>query len=228
MLISLHTNISQYRILEILPPTTQNIIISFEDGLDYILSHFEEPIWPRTIFTNTIGKQVLVFNKEEAITIFKQANLQDCRINAYPHYTEFDGINRQPPNFIFIDIDRATFDTDRKFELAVNKTCDTIKEILGGGYPTKLWTGNGIHIYQPVQGVILENESAFSKFDFPSQRFLKFAAKHLSNGKSDSENNPAFRSCLVRIPGTHNFKCVQKNNDIADSTTEVKIIQKWD
>jgi hypothetical protein len=137
-------------------------------------------------------------------------------------------INRQLPNFIFIDIDRATFDTDRKFELAINKTCDTIKETLGNGYPTSYPTGHGIYIYQPVQGVILENESVFSEFDFPSQRLLEFAAKHLSNNKSDSENNPAFRSCLVRIPGTHNFKCVKKNNGIADSTTEVITIQNWD
>jgi len=97
-----------------------------------------------------------------------------------------------------------------------------------GWVSTVLSTGNGVHIYQPAQRVILELENIFSKFDFPSQRFLRFAAKHLSNNKSDPANTPAFRSCLVRIPGSHNFKCVQKNNGIADSTTEVKIIQKWD
>jgi hypothetical protein len=35
---------------EIFPPTTQNIL-SIEEGLDFIISHFEEPVWHRTIFT---------------------------------------------------------------------------------------------------------------------------------------------------------------------------------
>jgi hypothetical protein len=33
---------------------------------------------------------------------------------------------------------------------------------------------------------------------------------------------------MIRIPGSHNFKLVQKNNDIVDESTKVKIIQKWD
>jgi hypothetical protein len=33
---------------------------TIEEGLDFILSHFEEPIWPRTIFTKTLGKQYTV------------------------------------------------------------------------------------------------------------------------------------------------------------------------
>ena len=78
------------------------------EGLDCILTHFEIPRWPRRISTKlTEGKQVLVYNKEEAYARFKQVNFLDCRINAYPAYTEYEGINRQPPNFIFVDIDRT-------------------------------------------------------------------------------------------------------------------------
>jgi hypothetical protein len=34
---------------------------------------------------------------------------------------------------------------------------------------------------------------------------------------------------MIRIPGSHNFKLVQKNNGgVADSSTKVKIIQRWD
>src|ERR687886_2238921 len=41
-------------------------------------------IWPRTISTKaTEGKQILVYNKEEALARFKQSNYLDCRINAY-------------------------------------------------------------------------------------------------------------------------------------------------
>jgi hypothetical protein len=33
---------------------------------------------------------------------------------------------------------------------------------------------------------------------------------------------------MVRIPGSHNGKCVQRNNGIMNELSEVKIIQKWD
>jgi hypothetical protein len=70
-----------------------------------MLSHFDEPIWPRTISTHTTeGRQILVYSKEEAVARYKQASLLDCRINAYPDYTEYRGINRQAPNFVFLDL----------------------------------------------------------------------------------------------------------------------------
>ena len=57
-------------------PSTNDSVVS--EGLDFILSHFEEPIWPRTIFTYTLGRQLLVYNKQEALARFKQANFIDC------------------------------------------------------------------------------------------------------------------------------------------------------
>jgi hypothetical protein len=101
--------------------------IKIEQGLDFILGQFEEPIWPRTIFTKTIGKQYTVYSKEEAVARFKQSNLMDCRINAYPDYTAYHGINRQPSNFIFIDIDRSLFTTEQEFWAAVEQTSKNIE-----------------------------------------------------------------------------------------------------
>jgi hypothetical protein len=203
---------------EIFPLTTQNI--SIEQGLGFILSHFEEPVWPRTIFTKTLGKQITVYSREKAIARFKQSNLLDCRINAYPDYTAYNGINRHPPNFIFIDIDRSLFTTDNEFWGAVKETCKNIEHTLGSK-PTLLWSGNGVHICQPVESIVLEQESKFAQFDHPSQTFLRFAAQFLSDHKSDSNNNPAFKSCLLRIPGSYNSKYIEQNK-------EVKIIRRWD
>jgi hypothetical protein len=143
----------------------------------------------------------------------------DCRINAYPDYTEFKGINRQPPNFVFIDIDRCLFRTDQELWEAVEQTRKNIEKTLGGK-PSVLWRGNGVHMCQPVEAIVLEQESKFVQFDQPSQTFLKFAAQFLSNHKSDTNNNPAFKSCLLRIPSSYNSKYAQQNN-------EVKIIQRW-
>ena len=84
-----------------------------------------------------------------------------------------------------------------------------------------LWTGNGVHICQPVEAMVLEQESLFAEFDQPSQTFLKFAAQFLSDHKSDRNNNPAFKSCLLRIPGSINSKYIEQSK-------QVKIIQRWD
>jgi hypothetical protein len=71
--------------------------------------------------------------------------------------------------------------------------------------PSVLWSGKGIHICQPVEAIVLEQESMFTQFDQPSQTLMSFAAQFLSNYKSDTNNNPAFKSCLLRIAGSYNM-----------------------
>ena len=139
---------------------------SIEEGVDFILSHLGEPVWPRTTFTKTLGKQYTVYSREEALARFKQSNLLDCRINAYSDYIPYRGINRQAPDFIFIDIDRSMFRTDKEFWIAVEDSCKTIEQTLEGK-PTVLWSGNGVHIYQPMQAIVLEKESIFAQFEQP-------------------------------------------------------------
>jgi hypothetical protein len=54
------------------------------------------------------------------------------------------------------------------------KECKTLNKL--GGKPSAQWSGNGVHIHQPLQAMILEQESKFAQFDQPSHTFLKFAA----------------------------------------------------
>jgi non-catalytic primase subunit PriX-like protein len=98
-----------------------------------------------------------------------------------------------------------------------------IKEKLTGGKPTVAWSGNGYHIYQPVEATVLEQEEVFNKFDQPSRKFLKFAEQYLSNYKSDPSHNPSFKSCMIRIPGSHNSKHIQEEN----GSSEVRILERW-
>jgi hypothetical protein len=37
-----------------------------QDGLDFILNHLQDPLFPRKIMTKQLGYQVEVFDKEEA------------------------------------------------------------------------------------------------------------------------------------------------------------------
>src|ERR671933_2701020 len=80
-----------------------------QDGLDFILNHFQEPLFPRKIMTKQLGYQIEVFNKQEALEHFKTSNYEDCRINAYPSFTEYHGINRSPISFLMVDLDLKDF-----------------------------------------------------------------------------------------------------------------------
>jgi hypothetical protein len=109
-----------------LPPIVHRKV---EDGLDFILNHLQEPLFPRKVMTKDIGYQVEVFNKEEALRYFKSSDYKDCRINAYPPYTEYRRINRTPVSFLMADLDLEDFGREsvsKKTEFflgkALNKT----------------------------------------------------------------------------------------------------------
>jgi hypothetical protein len=193
-----------------------------EHNLSFMLSHFQEPLFPRNIMTKALGYQKEVFSLNEVLEYFKASNYEDCRINAYPSFTKYDGINRTAPSFLMIDIDLKDFASKDKLERALNRILKKIKTSIRG-HPTMLWTGNGYHIYQPVAGFILEQEEIFAKFIDPNgkdltTKLMQFAEEFLTNKKGDRQHRPSINSCLVRIPGTINSKCGQA----------VKVVQRWD
>jgi hypothetical protein len=206
---------------------SSNSILSH--GLRFILSHFDGNIFPRTISTfKTQNKQIEVFEERNALNLYQYSKWIDCKINAYPSYTEWNGINRQAPSFLFIDLDKRAFKDVRAHTFALKKTLKNLKEKLGGAHPTLLWSGNGYHVYQPIDAIVLEQFDIFSEFDNPSRTFLKFAEQYFSNGRSDPSHTPTFKSCMIRIPGSHNSKRISENEGQMDSSTEIKIIQEWD
>jgi len=116
---------------------------------------------------------------------------------------------------------------EKLLEKALIKALAKIKESIVGN-PTVLWTGNGYHIYQPVDGFILEEYETFYEFtkhldkDLTSM-FIQFAEEYFTYYTADHLHNPTVKSCLLRIPGSLNSKCISKEHD-----PEVKIIEEWD
>jgi len=210
-------------------------ISALQWGLDYLLGHSAPLIWPRTISTYaTQGKQILVYSQDQALAWFRQARLLDCRINAYPSYTEWKGLNRQAPNFLFVDLDLSGFKSQDALNRALKKTLKSIKEKFGDNIsPTVLWTGNGYHIYLPVTAFILELESVFAEFDEPSKQFILWTEQFLSSNKADPchSSSLSFKNCIVRVPGSFNSKLVElnENGEIVKipESAEVKIMQEW-
>ena len=194
---------------------------SVEQGLDFILGHFDSEgfIWPRTISTRTTqGRQILIYNKEEAHARFKQANYLDCRISAYPS-TKYTRHLKQKPNFLFIDLDSQAFDLNKE----LNQTLANIKLKFENNdtEPTVVWSGKGYHIYLPISALILEDESLFEDIEVydPSRKFLQWSEQHLSNNKADPCHSMgvSFNNCMLRVPGSMNSK-VNK---------QVTIVQSW-
>jgi Primase X len=207
------------------------------DGLKFVLTHCITSecgsIFPRKIYTHNLGCQHEVYDINEAMQYFEESHYLDCRVRAYPDQpalTKYFGLeNGISPSVLMIDIDKSQFATDRAHKTALSKTLTNIKEMLGGAHPTVMWTGNGYHVIQPIEAVVLEEIKDFNEFVQPSMNILRFAEWKLSNSKMDPQHNRtvSFGNCLLRIPGSHNSKCVAANGGIEDEKTEVRIIQKW-
>ena len=194
-----------------------------KENLESILNHLSHPLFPRTIMTRALGHQKEVSNADEALTYFKSSNYQDCRINAYPAFTDYQGINFTAPSFIIIDLDLKYFESQEKLDKTLRKTLNKVNKVFHGAQPTVLWTGGGYHIYQPIPGFVLEEIDRFACYIDPNKkdltsRFMQFTEQFFTNKKSDPQHRPSVKSCLIRIPGTINSRYNQ----------EVTVVQKWD
>jgi hypothetical protein len=217
----------------------EKFLMNIQENTDFILSHFESKLlFPRKMMTNKFNYQFTVYSKDQIIQKCIESDFIDCRINAYPEYTEYKGIVRQAPNFIFIDLDLANFEMDKKkLEFRLKRTLKKIEEY--NGFPTVLWTGNGYHIYLPISATVLDQESIFSKDNFPnlfsvtgkysnwsvSEVFLKYTEIFFTNGKADPYHKPKYKTCLIRIPITYNSKLLNKGHSKEESL--VKVTQMW-
>jgi Primase X len=210
-----------------------------EKGFDFIMSHSEGYLtFPRRIVATELlidqNKKKyqhfkIVLSREQALAHFKRHNYVDCRMNAFPY---LKGNILWKPYLLFIDLDLADFKSQISLDLALKKTLKNIKNSLNGS-PTVLWSGNGYHVIQPVDCPLeLENIKEFEKYKkivpLLSQEFLRFAKDFLSNGKADKNNYPSFNSCLLRIPGSINSKCLNDRVKRLSGNIKVKVLQKWD
>jgi hypothetical protein len=208
------------------------------EGIKIILSLFshvrQQRIFPRKIMTKETGVQITVHSVEEMIKRFEEANFEDCRINAYPAFLDEaeekdyeNGVNLDlfALNILFIDLDEKEYSSKQELDKIVNKILKHIFNTLHGINPLLIWSGRGYHIIIPVQQT--EALEHFKEFEGltkrPSEELLKFAKDYLSLNKADNGNNPAFKSCLLRVPHTFNSKCFDEGKD-----PEVKIIQEFD
>jgi hypothetical protein len=206
-------------------------------GLDFIVQHFHQDgsaeLFPRKIMTFALGFQKEVYGKDEAMRYFAESNFIDCRIRAYPDQpalAKYLHQNEIAPDLIMMDIDRSRVTSNKAFESTLKKVKTIIHEEING-VPTILRSGNGYHVIQPIEAMVLDNIAQLKNLhEKPSETFLRFAEWYLSDRKADNNhyNTLSFRNCLLRIPGSYNSKLILKHGNAADESTQVKIVQKWD
>ena len=95
--------------------------------------------------TKALGYQKEAFNVQEALEYFKASNYEDCRINAYPSFTKYDGIYRTSPSFLMIDMDLKDFASKDKLDRAMNRILKKIESKMRG-HLIVLWTSNGSNL----------------------------------------------------------------------------------
>lgn len=216
------------------------IFTTISESVDFISSHFHSlnGAFPRKMMTLKSNGQFTVKSKDEILRKCIQSDYRDCRINAYPENLLKDGVLIQPPNFAFIDLDLANFNNDiKKLDKVKDSTLRKMSEL--SAFPTVSWTGNGYHIYLPLNISILDHVYVFSKDKFPylfssrgkyshyyvSEVFMQFVEDYFTSGKADPQHRPKYKTCLIRIPETYNTKCIILGKNKEES--KVKIIQKW-
>jgi hypothetical protein len=217
------------------------------EGIKFILSHFEKQhvLFPRTIKTFDSKNPIKVEYElpiqnsiNKVFDMFKESNYYDCKINCFPYVnnnlkkysTDFNNLKAKDKAigcFIMIKLDLQSVSHNKvKLDNILNKMLDKLSvKFYGESHPTVLWTGNGYYVYQPLEGMIFENNPIFNdpmlnihnRID-PIIEFTRFALKFFTDGKIDPKYLPSVNSFFIRVPGTFNFK----------NGEQVKIIQKWD
>lgn len=164
-----------------------------KDGLDFIKSRLvDQHIWPRRISANGVYFKDLCYSEIDALRIFAQGGNRDCRINAYPPPTkQWNDYLLRSPSLLFFDIDEKKY---------LNYILKRIHDIIGG-IPSVIETSEG-HYYLLQQILSPTLEDLYFEADEPSNTFLKFAPRYLSNGYSDLDNHPNFNSCMLLLPGS--------------------------
>jgi len=212
-----------------------------KQNIRFILSHFKEPIFPRTITTRSTtcdGTQFkVVYDEKEMFRTYEQSKFIDCRISRYrsPYATEEyhydENLKLQVADLITFNVYKPIFMRESAQLKAVYAILQAIKRILTGK-PTILRTMGAFHIYQPIEPHPLEQIKEFIDHIFrqyPELRLiLRFPEQKFSSGIFDSshQQEQLHNPSMLLIPGTFDSINVEKRKE--EENQEIILIQKWD
>jgi len=196
-----------------------------KQNIRFILSHFEEPIFPRIITARSTTCDAtqfkVVYNEKEMLRTYEQSKFIDCRVSihrsSYATQKCHDNQNLEVADLIIFNVYKPIFMRESAQIKALYAILQAIKGILTGK-PTILWSMDSFHIYQPIELHPLEQIKKFIDHiirqylelqlisNFPELIFNSFPQK-------EQLHNPS----MLLIPGTFDL-----------NIEEIMLIQKWD
>jgi hypothetical protein len=183
-----------------------------KQNIRFILSHFKEPIFPRTISSRSTAYNAtqfkVVYNEKEMFRFHEHSKFIDCRVSIYrSSYTQDrpEDQNQEIADLIILAVYKPIFMTESGQIKALYVILDAIKKILDGK-PTILRSTSSFHIYQPIEPHPLEQIKQFIDHiirQYPElQLILKFPGQ-------------IFDSCpsILLIPGTFDSNIEKRKNE---------------
>lgn len=200
------------------------------EGIKFILSHFKQPIFPRTISSiNTIyyGTQFkVVYNEKEMLRVYAQSKFIDggvsicTSLSATKEYHNDQDVNMQLADLIAFDLYKSVFMRESAQIKALYAILHAIKKILAGR-PTILYSGNAFHICQPI-----EPDPTEQVIEFRDRIINEYSALGLFLRLSKLDPchpQQPYNPSMLLIPGTLSSKCEE-----GEEHQEITIVQRWD
>ena len=212
-----------------------------KQNIRFILSHFKEPIFPRTITSRSTtcdGTQFkVVYNEKEMFRTYEQSKFIDCRVSVYrssyatEECHEDENLNLQVADMITVNLYKPIFMRESAQIKALYAILQEIKRILTGK-PTILRSMGAFHIYQPIEPQPLEQIKEFIDHiirQYPELRLmLRYPEQKFSGGIFDSshQQDQLHNPSMLLVPGTFDSNNIEKRKE--EENQEIILIQKWD
>jgi hypothetical protein len=210
-----------------------------KQNIEFILSHFKEPIFPRVISSRSIISEgtefQVVYNEEDMFEAYEQSNFIDCRVSVCRssklkhNYDYEENLNTQLADMITISLYKPIFMRESAQIKALYAILEAIERILTGK-PTILWSMASFHIYQPI---VSQSSELIKELDHIIKQFPQL---QLAFGLSRPEFSIRIfgsyhqqewlqKHAMLLIPSTFNSINIGKGKEEYE---EITLVQKWD
>lgn len=199
-------------------------------GIKFILGHFKEPVFPRTISSTNShygSKFKIVYNKNEMLRAYENSNFIDCRVSVNPPLNDSKEIDTASADLITFDLYKSVFMRESAQIKALYAILQAFRKILLR--PTVLWSGNAFYMCQPIEPYPIQQIEKFRDHVIKQYPLLRFPEQDFVGCELDPcHKQGSYNPSMLMIAGTLNSNCIVKSKDGGAQYQEVKIIQTWD
>lgn len=198
------------------------------EGIRFIISHFEEPVFPRIISSTNSHYEPgfkIVYNENEMLRAYENSNFIDCRVRVNPPLNNSKEIDTASTHLITFDLRKLVFMSESAQIRALYTILQAFRNVLSVR-PTVLWSGNAFYVCQPIEPRPIKQIEEFRDHIIKQYPLLIFPEQDF--GSDPCNKLDTYGPSMLMIPGTLNSKCIVKGENGEEQYQEVKIIQTCD